>query len=139
MAKNRINGNRREDYDDFRESLNPSMSRDYGQVSERDVNMAAAGSVAEQLVRIAAWVLSAVLALRFVTHIFSNDTANGFVSFVNVVTDWLAIPFQNLFQSVPAGLSGFFDFPAVAALVLIVAIAYLLNWLLASTRRDDIV
>lgn len=139
MAKNRINGNRREDYDDFRESLNPSLSQDYGQVSERDVNVAAAGSVAEQLVGIVAWVLSVVLALRFFTHIFSNDTANGFVNFVNVVTDWMAIPFQNLFQNVPAGLSGFFDFPAIAAIVVVVAVAYLLNRILASTRRNDIV
>jgi len=138
MAKNRINDSRRDDYDDFHESMSPTMTGDSGRVSERDVNVVAATSVAEQLVSALAYIFSALLAVRFFTHLFSNDTVNGFVNFMNATTDWLAVPFQALFQSVPAGTSGFFDIPAIAAIIVVMVLGYLINRLLASTRRDDI-
>lgn len=134
MAKNRIHGRRRNDYDDFHESINPAMPSDYQTVTERDINVAAASSVAEQLVVAVAYILSALLAVRFFTHLFSNDTANGFVSFMNTTTDWMTQPFQSV-----SGAASFFDFGAIVAVVVIGVLAYLLNRLFASMRRDDIV
>lgn len=134
MAKNRIHGRRRNDYDDFHESITPTMPNDYQTVSERDVNVAAASSVAEQLVVAVAYILSALLAVRFFTHLFSNDTANGFVNFMNGTTDWMAQPFQSV-----SGAASFFDFGAIVAVVAVGVLAYLLNRLFASMRRDDIV
>lgn len=134
MAKNRIHGRRRNDYDDFHESITPTMPGEYQTVSERDVNVSAASSVAEQLVTAAAYILSALLAVRFLTHLFSNDTANGFVNFINSTTDWMAQPFQSA-----SSAASFFDFGAIAALVMVGILAYLLNRLFSSMRRDDTV
>ena len=137
MAKHRVNGRQNEDFDDFHESVSPAMSSEYRRTSERDVNITAARSVVEQLISTIASILSALLVVRFITHLFSNDQANGFVNFINAATNWMAQPFQALFQNVPAGVSGFFDFPAIAAMLMILALAYLLNRLLATTRRED--
>ncbi len=134
MAKNRIHGRRRNDYDDFHESITPTMPNDYQTVTERDVNMAAASSVGEQIVGVVAYILSALLAVRFFTHLFSNDVANGFVNFMNAITDWMAQPFQTV-----SSAASYFDFGAIGAAVVVVVLAYLLNRLFAGMRRDDIV
>ena len=134
MAKNRIHGRRRNDYDDFHESINPAMPSDYQTVTERDINVAAASSVAEQVLAAVAYILTALLAVRFFAHLFSNDTANGFVNFMNITTDWMAQPFQTV-----SSAASFFDFGAIVAVVVIGMLAYLLNRLFVSMRHNDIV
>jgi uncharacterized protein YggT (Ycf19 family) len=139
MAKKHNRRRKHNEHAEFHESLTTAAPDDYRTLSERDINVAAATSVAEQLLVALAVILSALLVVRFFTHMFSNNQAIGFVNFFNVATDWMAQPFQGLFQTVPAGTSGFFDIPAIAALVVVGALAYLLNRLLVSASHNDIV
>ena len=137
MANNRIPNRRNDDYDEFHETMNPAVSTDYQQQSRVDTNTDHTSSMGEQIVRTVASVLSALLLLRLLTHLFSNNQTNGFVGLVNGLTDWMATPFQGLFQNVPAGTSGFFDIPAIAALISVMVLAYLINRLLGSMRGNN--
>ena len=83
-------------------------------------------SVLEQIVRYVAVLLGLLLGLRFVVSLFTANVGNGFVNFFRVTTDWLVTPFQTLFGRPPAGTGGFFDWPALAALIVVAVIATLL-------------
>jgi uncharacterized protein YggT (Ycf19 family) len=119
--------------EEFRETLAQPMAtpRSYRADTTTDLIV----SPAEQIIRAVAGVLNLLLALRFVTALFSTDTTNGWVSFIIGLTDWLVTPFENLFNMVPNGTS-FFDLPALAAIVVVSLIAWAINGIIRSSRGD---
>jgi uncharacterized protein YggT (Ycf19 family) len=82
-------------------------------------------STAEQIVRFIATLLDTLLVLRFVTSLFSADRSNGLVNALYALTDWLVKPFQALFGA-PTGTGGFFDWPALTAIVVVSVLATLI-------------
>jgi len=109
----RLNRDRRH-YDDFRETVAaPMPNRTYRSAVELEDR----SSVAERIVRIAAMVLSILLAIRFVINLFSAPHTSGFANFIYGTTDWAVRPFQYLFGHAAATTGGFFDWPALAAIV----------------------
>ena len=111
------------DYDEFRETLaTPMPSQTYR--SDLDIDATTTSSV-EQAIRIAATLLGALVALRFLANLFTTDTGNTLVNFVRTVTDWLVQPFDIVFGRIPLG-NGAIDLSAVAAMVVVAAIAAIL-------------
>ncbi|MDF2461282.1 MAG: hypothetical protein K0S68_685 [Candidatus Saccharibacteria bacterium] len=112
----------RRDYDEFRESLATTPNRTYRSAVEPDDRT----SVMEQVVRVVALVLCFLLAMRFIVSLFTANVSNGFVNFFRATTNWIVAPFQSFFGSPPAGTGGFFDWPALAALICVGILATLL-------------
>jgi uncharacterized protein YggT (Ycf19 family) len=132
MAKTNTSGHKpnrdRRDYDEFRESLaTPVQGRTYRSVIDNEDDRV---SVPEEIVRYLAVLLGLLIALRFVTSLFTADTANWLTGFLRPATDWVVMPFQTLFGRPPAGTGGFFDWPALAALFVVAVISTLLISLL---------
>ncbi len=128
---------RSENYDEFRESVAAPVSPAYQErIIERDVVYA--DSTAEQVVRIVAAILVGLLALRFIVALFATDVINGFSLVVFNATEWLVSPFQVLFSSPFTGAGGFFDLPAIAAAVAVMLVAWGINALIRSTRRNAV-
>ena len=95
----------------------------------------AAPSALEQLVRYVAVLLDALLLVRFITSLFSGNTSNAFVAFIYGLTNWLVKPFQALFNQTPVTSgTGFFDWPAIAAIVVVTVLAAIIIRLLRSSR-----
>jgi uncharacterized protein YggT (Ycf19 family) len=110
--------------DDFRETLAPPVpNQTYRSRVDYIDNRA---SVAEQLIRYVAVVLSLLIVGRFIASLFSSDRSNGLVNFFYATTDWIVRPFQALFGTPPSSTGGFFDWPAVAALIVVGVLATLL-------------
>jgi hypothetical protein len=124
---------RAERTDEFRETLAQPMAtpRSY----RAETAPAVAASPAEQIIRAIAGVLNTLLALRFITALFSTDTTNGWVSFIMGLTNWLVTPFENLFNMAPTGGS-FFDLPSLAAIVVVSLLAWAINGIIRSSRGD---
>lgn len=122
----RLNRDRRQ-YDDFRESVAaPVPNRTYRSAVELEDR----SSIAEQIVRIVAVVLGILLALRFIINLFSYPKTSGFANFIYATTNWAVKPFQYLFGQPAATTGGFFDWPALAAIVAVGIIASILIALL---------
>lgn len=112
----------RYDYDEFRESLaTPVHGRTYRSAPDEVPRV----SVLEEIVRYGAVLLGLLLTLRFVTSLFTTNNA-GFAGFFRPTTDWLVVPFQTLFGRPPASTGGYFDWPTLAALLVVAVIATLL-------------
>ncbi|HEY2004784.1 MAG TPA: hypothetical protein VGH44_06770 [Candidatus Saccharimonadia bacterium] len=121
-----LNRDRRH-YDDFRETVAaPMPNRTYRSAVELENH----SSVAEQIVRIAAVILGILLAIRFVINLFSYPRTSGFASFIYGTTNWAVQPFQYLFGHAATTSGGFFDWPALAAIVATGIIASILIALL---------
>lgn len=132
---------RENNYDEFRETLATPVPRTYREdavveedsvPSYRSEPLAYAYSPAEQLVRAVAGILNALLALRFIIALFTSSTTNAITSVIFNATNWLVTPFQTLFGTPPSGGGGYFDLPALAAIVTV----SLLAWLISSLVRD---
>jgi uncharacterized protein YggT (Ycf19 family) len=119
----------RRNYDEFRETL--AAGRTYRSASEPDDRV----PVVERVLRYAALVLGALLAMRFIVSLFTGNVANPVVNFFRATTTWIVSPFQTMFGRPPSGTGGFFDWPALAALIVVGLLAWLLISLLR-TRTD---
>jgi hypothetical protein len=87
-------------------------------------------SGAERAVQLVAGILNTLLALRFVIALFTSDTTNALTAVIFNATNWLVAPMQALFGTPPSGGGGYFDLPALAAIVLVSVIAWLINTLI---------
>jgi hypothetical protein len=127
-------GNRtRSDYQDFHESLAaPVPNRTYrSQVDLIDTQP----SLFEQVIRLIGGILIVLLAGRLITGLFTSDPNNPVVAFFWNATNWLVWPFQALLgQPEINATRGFFDWPAVAAIVAVSVIAALLVRLVRQPR-----
>jgi uncharacterized protein YggT (Ycf19 family) len=127
-ARKRPTPNRtQQKYDEFHETLAASATPVPNRTYRSEIDLTNDHpSVAEQIVRFVAVVLEGLLAIRFITNLFSADRTNGFVNFFNTATDWLVQPFQALLGQSPLGTAGFVDWPAIAALIVVGAIAWII-------------
>ncbi|MDB5178859.1 MAG: hypothetical protein JWN01_802 [Patescibacteria group bacterium] len=115
----------REDSETFRETLAaPIPNQTYrSQVDLIDTRP----SAIEQAVRLIATLLSLLLVGRLIAGLFTTSPTNGYLSFFYAATNWMVWPFQAIFGQPPINTTGgFFDWPAVAALVAVSLIAGLL-------------
>ncbi|HEY6736810.1 MAG TPA: hypothetical protein VI322_03780 [Candidatus Saccharimonadia bacterium] len=111
-------------YDDFHETLNAPIDRDYTSYwPVTNVISAIAG------------ILDALLLIRFVVHLFTSDTAIGLVALIQGLTNWLVAPFDGLIGTTPTTGSGYVDWPALLAVVVISLIAALI---MRVTRSADV-
>jgi len=92
-----------------------------------DAEAAPVFTPAEQAIRIVAGILNLLLALRFVLALFTSNLSNGFVNTLFNVTGWMVAPFQGLFGGVPINGNGFIDLAALAAIVVVSVIAWVLS------------
>jgi uncharacterized protein YggT (Ycf19 family) len=122
------------DQTEFHETLaEPVPNRTYRSEIEE-----AQPSALESLVRYVAVILDILLAVRFVISLFTTNTANGFVAFVYGLTNWLVAPFQALFGQTPTGsTTGYFDWSALAAIVVVSLLAMLILRLLRGPRPAE--
>jgi hypothetical protein len=121
----------RRDYDEFHETLAaPAPARTYR--SERDTSRTDYDrvSVLEEIVRYVSVLLGLLLGVRFVISLFTANATGGLTGFLRSTTNWIVAPFQTLFGRPPSGTGGFFDWPTLAALVVVAIITTLLISLL---------
>lgn len=85
---------------------------------------------AEQFTRIAATFLGTIVALRFMTNLFSSDQDHSIVRLFNAATQWFVGPFQLIFGTAPNNGSGYVDIAALAAIITIGLVAALIIRLL---------
>jgi hypothetical protein len=118
-------GRTRRDHDGFRETLAAPIPN---QTYRTEVDLVdSRPTVIEQTVRLIAAVLSLLLTGRLIAELFTTDRANGYVAFFANATDWLVWPFQFLLGKPPVNATGgFFDWPAVAAIVVVSVVAGLI-------------
>ena len=115
-------------YDEFGESMaTPVPNRTYRSSVETVDDKS---SLVEQVVRYVAVILGALLAIRFVINLFSGYRSSGFTNFIYATTNWMVRPFQALFGQPAASTGGFFDWPAIAAIVTVGIVAGILIALL---------
>jgi uncharacterized protein YggT (Ycf19 family) len=127
----RLNRDRTEQ-DEFHETLAaPIPNRTYR--SEIDVTESRA-TAAEQLLRAVATALGILLAIRFITSLFSANREDALVNATYTLTDWMVRPFQAILGGAPATTSGFFDWAALAALVVLSILAAFIGRLLRTPR-----
>lgn len=118
--------------EEFRETLAPPMPN---QTYRDEVEFTESSSTsAEQVVRIVATILSSLLALRFLVSLFSSDRSAGLVNLFYGLTDWLVAPFQAIFGATPLSGIGFFDWPALAALIVVSVLAAFLGRLVRTPQ-----
>jgi uncharacterized protein YggT (Ycf19 family) len=120
--------------DDFRETLAaPIPNRTY----RSEIEDFEHPSALEQLVRYVAVLLDVLLAIRFVISLFTTNTTNSFVAFIYGLTNWLVAPFQALFGHAPANATGgYFDWAALAAMVVVSVLAALIIRLLQGPKEE---
>jgi uncharacterized protein YggT (Ycf19 family) len=121
--------------DEFLETLaQPIPNRTYRSQIDTDVGPTAL----EQLVRYVAILLDILLAVRFAVSLFSVNTANSFVAFIFGLTNWLVAPLQILFGSPQMGTNtGYFDWSALAAIIVVSVLASLIVRLLQGPRTIE--
>jgi uncharacterized protein YggT (Ycf19 family) len=91
-------------------------------------------NIAEQIVRAVATTLGVLLALRFITSLFSANRDDGLVNAIYTLTDWIVQPFQAVLGGAPTSTSGFFDWAALAALVVLSILAAFIGRLIRTPR-----
>jgi uncharacterized protein YggT (Ycf19 family) len=115
----------RRNYDEFRESL-AAPGRTYRSAIEPDDRV----SLVERIIRYAALVLGFLLAMRFLVSLFTGNVANPIVNFFRATTNWVVSPFQTVIGRPPTGTGGFFDWPALVALIVVALLSLLILGLL---------
>jgi uncharacterized protein YggT (Ycf19 family) len=110
--------------ENFRESLaQPVPNRTYR--SQVDLTDTPATPI-EQIVRLAASLLSLLLALRFITNLLTSNSGGGWVHFINSATNWLVTPFKGFIPQPSISSGGTFDWPALVALLMVAILATIL-------------
>jgi uncharacterized protein YggT (Ycf19 family) len=122
----------RRGYDDFGESIaTPVPNRTY----RSDVDLIADRPTAfEQFIRYVAVILGTLIAVRFVINLFNTGRSRSFINFFYTLTDWVVKPFQAVLGQPPSGTGGYFDWPSLAALIVVGVVASLLIWMLRPSR-----
>ena len=117
-------------HDEFHESLAPA--RHMYAIDEADVPIVAARPLTglELLVGWISGVITALLAIRFVFSLMSVNQDNGVASFVYTTTNGFTNPFSNLFNFQPNVSLGYFDLPAVAAIIAVALVSWAIVGLL---------
>jgi succinate dehydrogenase hydrophobic anchor subunit len=121
--------------DTFRETLAPTAPV-YREVVREHVPTRRAGLL-EMLVGWVAGLVMILLAIRFVFSLLAVNQANGFSNFTYNVTSGFVSPFNGLFSSNPSSGLGYFDLPAVAAVLVVALVAWAVVAILRSTRRAE--
>src|ERR1700683_1368600 len=112
-------------YDDFHETLAPAVpTRTYR--SAIVVEDARPGFL-EQLVRVVTGVLAILLGVRFVINLFGGFNTTPLANLMNYWSNWAVAPFQALIGRPGSGVGGFFDWPALVALVVLFVVASVLT------------
>lgn len=119
----RPNRDRRK-YDEFRETLaTPIANNSYrSEIAHGESRV----WIVDRIIRYAAIILVLLLAIRFVSSLFTANIGNPLVNFFRVTTNWIVSPFQVVVGSTASPVGGFYDWPALAALVAVAVIATLL-------------
>ena len=117
------------EHDEFYETMATAGPRTY-----RTEVVEVAPTGAERAVQIVAGILNTLLALRFIVALFTSDTANALTAVIFNATAWLVAPMQTLFGTPPSGGGGYFDLPALAAIVLVAVVAWLVNTLIRESQ-----
>jgi hypothetical protein len=114
----------RRHYDEFKETLaTPIPNDNYRSSVESGEDRT---SIADRIIRYAAVILGLLLAIRFVSSLFTANVGNPLVNFFRVTTNWIVSPFQAVIGSSASSVGGFYDWPALVALAAVVVIAALL-------------
>src|SRR5689334_17320241 len=111
---------RRPETDEFYETMAAPMH----QVRSPEMSIDDTRSSAERVVSFIAGVLNILLIIRFIAALFSSNANNPVMAVIFNATNWLAAPFQTIFGSPPSGGGGYFDLPALAALVAVSVVAW---------------
>lgn len=96
-------------YDNFHETL----------ATPADTDWNADYSPVATVVSAIAGLLGLLLGVRFIAHLFSSDNAVGLVAIVHGLTNWMTAPFDALLLSTPTMGSGYVDWSALLALVVL--------------------
>ena len=122
-------------YDEFRESLaTPLPNKAY---RDRIETPTLQPTPLELTIRVVALLLSGVIAIRLLFGLFNANHATPVVNLVYSITDWIVQPFQTLFGTPNTGLGGYFDWPAVAAIIVVGIFAGLLVGLIRPKVGDE--
>jgi uncharacterized protein YggT (Ycf19 family) len=118
--------------DEFHETLSqPVPNRTYrSQVDLTDEPP----TILEQTVRLVATLLGLLILARFITNLFSIDRTFSFVNLINSATDWAVKPLQAFIPQPTITSGGVFDWPAVAAALVVATVAAILVKLLRPSR-----
>jgi hypothetical protein len=122
----------RQKYDEFRETLSTPMPNQTYRSEVEHIGRRA--SIIDRIIRYASVVLSGLLAIRFVIALLTANVDNPLIGFFRITTDWIVSPFQAVLGISTPAVGGFFDWPTLAALIVVVVIAMLL---LRSVRPRD--
>jgi uncharacterized protein YggT (Ycf19 family) len=129
-----LNRDRRQ-YDEFRETLaTPLPNRAYRDRIETPIVQP---TPLELTIRVIAILLSALIAVRLLFGLFNANHATPVVNLVYGLTDWIVQPFQSLFGTPGSGIGGYFDWPAVAAIIVVGIFAGLLVGLIRPRVGDE--
>ena len=114
----------RRKYDEFKETLaTPIPNQSYRSEVENGEDRT---WIADRIIRYAALILGLLLAIRFVSSLFTGNVGNPVINFFRITTNWIVSPFQAVVGSTASSVGGFYDWPALAALVAVAVIAALL-------------
>jgi YGGT family protein len=118
--------------DEFYETLAPTIpTRTY---RSGVVVVDARPTILEQIVRLIAGVLGILLGVRFIMNLFGSYNANLLSSYANNWTNWMVAPFQALIGRPGTSVGGFFDWPALIALIVLGIITSIVTSLLRPSR-----
>jgi hypothetical protein len=73
-----------------------------------------------------------------VTALFTTDTTNPLLAVIFNATGWMVAPFEAIFGVPPSGGGGYFDLPAIVAIVVVSLIAWGINSLIRSSRERTV-
>jgi hypothetical protein len=122
-------------YDEFHETLaTPLPNQAY---RDRIETPTVHPTALELTIRVLAVLLSAVIAVRLMFGLFNAGRTTPVVNLVYTGTDWIVQPFQSLFGTPNSGTGGYFDWPAVAAILVVGIFAGLLVGLIRPRPEDE--
>ena len=116
-------------YDDFGETM-PATPGYY----REPVVQASPVTMLERFISLVAGILNVLLAIRFVFSLLNVNTSNAFGAFIYNTTNWMTTPFASLFNYNPSSGIGYFDLPAIVAIVVVSLVAWGLISLVRLTR-----
>jgi YggT family protein len=118
----------------FRRSVRPDEFGETAPVAYREpVVLTRSAGIVERVISLIAGILNVLLAIRFVLSLLGANVANPFASFIYSLTNPLVTPFATLFNFTPSTGIGYFDWPAIVAMVVISVVA----WIIISLTRVD--
>lgn len=128
------------DYDEFRETLAGAPPLvDYRADDTRTYRSPMSSAVyspAERVVRAIAAVLNSIIGIRFLVSLFTTDTTNLAVQLVQNLTNWIVQPFASAFTAPGLFGSGVLDLPAVAAIVVVSLVAWVIGLVVRGTGEE---